>query len=462
MKKRLIVITLALSLLMSGCLSQAEPSSEAASDTNSVISQENPNGGRETPIKTQDEYDNPELEADVREIAEPYAEQSLDITKDSPQGRYYTDHKFDHALMVCDKAQEVGEAIVQAVENGTMGGSVEQGRVSFSADIDFDTLTGAALCHDIGMSGNGYAVTPVLDENGKAVKDDDGRAVYEKDDQGYFVMHPEDNDNFAEIRSNHSMNSGLYVLVDRDELKEIGYSDEDVDKMACECMAHSKSNSGVIDLNNTADWETCFDRMDSLVIAWNTDHPDDPISFNRQPFETDSNKLGSLASETLALRVGDVSRDSGPDAEAQSGEKVHVDRESLNDYGDSISEEVADAKITIGENGDIVDNEKDKQVHAGEQNIIDNHTYIGEDCSLIHEITVADGSSAPKCTQEAINDHLGELYSARDEHFEVIIIFGSFDDNDDDFFAKSWESFKATAEKEYTNITVIYDQEKSA
>ena len=74
MKKRLIVITLALSLLMSGCLSQAEPSSEAASDTNSVISQENPNGGRETPIKTQDEYDNPELEADVREIAEPYAE----------------------------------------------------------------------------------------------------------------------------------------------------------------------------------------------------------------------------------------------------------------------------------------------------------------------------------------------------------------------------------------------------
>ena len=64
-----------------------------------------------------------------------------------------------------------------------MGGSVEQGRVSFSADIDFDTLTGAALCHDIGMSGNGYAVTPVLDENGKAVKDDDGRAVYEKDDQ---------------------------------------------------------------------------------------------------------------------------------------------------------------------------------------------------------------------------------------------------------------------------------------
>ncbi len=244
--------------------------------------------------------------------------------------------------------------------------------------------------------------------------------------------------------------------MNRDEFKELDYSDEDIDKMALACMVHSKSNSGVHDLNSIADWSAGFDRMDSLVAAWNADHKDNQISFDRTPFENSTEKLGILASETLALRVGDVSRDSGPEAEAQSGEAVHVDRDSINDMGGTIEKEVQDADITIGDKNEDVPSVKSRQVHVGEQNITENHTYVGTDYSIIHEITVADGCSAPECTQEAVTDHLGELNSAKDAEFTVIIKFEKFDDENLDYFKNSWDDFCSENEKIYTNLKITY------
>ena len=93
-----------------------------------------------------------------------------------------------------------------------------------------------------------------------------------------------------------------------------------------------------------------------------------PISFDRTPFEKDPAKLSVLAAETLALRVGDVSRDSAPEAEAHSGEAVYVERDTINDRGGSITDEVEGMTMTIGPNRDPVDGEKDRQVHSGANN----------------------------------------------------------------------------------------------
>ena len=123
------------------------------------------------------------------------------------------------------------------------------------------------------------------------------------------------------------------------------------------------------------------------------------------------------------MRVGDVSRDSFAGAEAQSGESVHVDRSTIDNHAGSVEGELKNADITIGENREPIDNMKSRQVHAGEQNISDNHTFVGDNGNLTHEITIAEGSSAPKCTQEALRDHLGELASARDGEFDVNIEF---------------------------------------
>ena len=440
MKHRVIPFFLILALILTGCGAGNSVSTSSA-----------------TP-KAQSKEEQ-QIQA-VKDIAWPYYTKSLDVTADSPEGRDYTDHKSAHAQMVYEKSLEAGEAIRQAVENNNLGKNTKKGHVPFSADIDQTTLAGAALCHDIGMSGSGYAATPILDGDGNPVKDKNGHVEYEKDEQNNYIMHSEDNDYFSEIRSNHSLNSGLYVLVNREGLRDAGYSDEQIDKMAIECMAHSKSNSGVLNLNSAKDWYSGFDRMDSLVLVWNQDHPDETISFDRKPFEQDLGKLGSLAAESLALRVGDVSRDSGPEAEAQSGETVYVDRDTIDDHGDTIAKEIGKASITIGEKRDPVESEKSRQVHAGEQNIRENHTVVNDKGVVTHQITVIDGCSAPRCTQQAVDDHLGEFYSARDERFDVEILFDRFEAKDKDFFQDSWEDFRIQAAQDYPSITIHFPWDK--
>lgn len=400
----------------------------------------------------------------VRELAWPYYADAVGVAKNSPgYGRDFTDHKTAHAEMVAVKAVEAGRAIEEAARRGTLPTEATAGSVPFSPEIDYSTLEGAALFHDTGMSGNGYAPSEKKDIHEETVKDENGKAVLEERPDGLYLMYEEDNLDFAEIRANHSLNSGLYVLVNRDGLREAGYTDVQIDKMAAACMAHSKSNSGVRNLNSRTDWGECFKRLESAVAAWNEHHDYHQISFDRTPFETDDALLASLVSETLALRIGDVSRDSGPDAEVQTGETVHVERDTLNDRGGSIPMEVADAVIYIAETRESVQSEKSRQVHAGEQNIIENHTFLDEDGAVIHDITVQDGCSAPRCTQQAVDDHLGEFYSARDGSFTIRVKFIRFED-EDGFFMDSWETFRIQAAQEYPNLTIRYpwDEEGDA
>ena len=348
-----------------------------------------------------------------------------------------------------------GEAINEALDKGGLGKNAGEGRVVFGKTTG-KTLMVAGLCHDMGMCGEGYSLTEILGDDGKALRDENGNKMYEKTDAGLYKMHQIELDNFPEIRTSHSMNSALIVLMNRKAFNEAGLTDEEIDKISLECFAHSKSNSGVTDLNSVSSWTECFDRMDSLVAAYNADHADVPISFDRTPFEKDPVKLSVLAAETLALRVGDVSRDSAPEAEAHSGEAVYVERDTINDRGGSITDEVEGMTMTIGPNRDPVDGEKDRQVHSGEQNITDNHTIVNEDGILTHIITVNDGCSAPKCTQQAIDDHLGEFYSARDEEFIVKVEFTHFNDDEDGFFHDSYEEFRIQASQDYPSVTLLY------
>ena len=396
---------------------------------------------------------------EVRDIAASDYEESKEVAIESADlGRYFTDHKTKHAEMVADKAVEVAEAISEAVYAGDAGKETGGDHVPLSGDINWETLIGAALAHDTGMSGVGYCIVYEKDAEGNTLKDENGQKVYAKTSDGLCKMEAIDPEDFVTVRASHSLNSAYIMLTERESYKNAGFSDEDIDKMAAECMAHSKSNSGVTNLNSVKSWNDCFDRLDSLVAAHNKDHPDKPISFDRTPFEKDADKLSILASETLALRVGDVSRDSGPDAEAQSGEAVHVDTSTVNNKGGSIEAETEPAIITIGDAGNPITDTKNKQVHIGEQNISDNHT-VYEDGKIVHKITVVNGCTGPKCTQQAIEDHLGEFYSARDESFTVEILFTEFND-EDDFFKNSYNSFRDSMAASYSSITIVYPWDK--
>ena len=81
--------------------------------------------------------------------------------------------------------------------------------------------------------------------------------------------------------------------------------------------------------------------------------------------------------------------------------------------------------------------------------------------SRTHEITVVDGCSGPRCTQEAVNDHLGEFASAANEQFDVSIVFEKFEADDTEYFRSSWEDYRLEAAQNYPTVTLHYpwDQE---
>ena len=388
----------------------------------------------------------------VQEITQHYYDDARTLAQNSEIGRDFTDHTEAHVEQVAEKSLEAADALESAIEAGEFQTeSDDPDHIDFVGGIDKSALEGAALSHDTGMSGNGYALEYTYDENGKK--------QYTKDEEGNYVVKNENNENFNEVRENHSLNSAVNVLADREKYKELGYTDSQVDMMAAECMAHSKSSSGVADLNSKANWSDCFDRIDSTVSKYNEDHPDAPISFDRKQFEGNDEKMGQLATSTLALRVGDVSRDSGPEAVSQSGESVSVDRSSINDEGGTVKDEIKDANITRMEQNEVINSEKSRQVHTGEQNIVENHTVCKEDGSVSHEITVIDGNSAPKCTQEAISDHLGEFASAKGGQFNVDV---KFEKPCSEAGKASYEDFRAQIESndKYDNITITYPWDK--
>lgn len=354
--------------------------------------------------------DNPEIADKVREIVkDSFAEAkalSFSAREGKMNGRFFTDHKEKHVEMVAEKSLEAARAISSAV---ILASGCErtrsEGTIPFSSNIDNAVLEGAGLSHDTGMRGDGYTLIVSEDNTYSAVRTN--------------------NNNFDEIRKNHSLNSALNILINREKYIAAGYSNEQVDKMAAECMAHSKSSSGVTNLNSREQWSDCFNRIDVAVAAYNRDHVNGPITFNRGIFENDDEQLGALASETLALRIGDVSRDSYPGAEAQSGENVYVDI-SLLGRGNTWEAEIGNPNsVTIGEYHESVDSELSRRIHAGEQNISENHTVAGGDGEIFHRITIRDSSVAPLCTQEAINDHVGELATASEGQYVVEIDFES-------------------------------------
>ena len=79
---------------------------------------------------------------------------------------------------------------------------------------------------------------------------------------------------------------------------------------------------------------------------------------------------------------------------------MHVERETVNNEGKNLEDEISNAEVTCG--GEEVTDPKSKQVHIGEQNIVENYTYCAEDGSLHHQISVNDADSAPFSTIKAI------------------------------------------------------------
>ena len=342
--------------------------------------------------------------------SDDYSDGKKTAIKDKEYLGDFTNHTEEHVLMVTDKTLEIMNTFEKAIKNGFFqknntfsNNSNDSERINFGiGTINKATIVIASIYHDAGMKSGGY----ILGKEGKVVLDDNGKPKKATDGN--------------DVRKNHSLNSAIILLVDRDLWKN---TEVDVDTACLLCFAHSKSSSGVKDLSNKSDWRNAFDKLDTVIKAYNSEH-DKKIYFNREKYEKDENLFSNLITSTLAIRLGDVSRDSGRHARAQNGGEIVVYKSTVNSMAGDAPNEAQNARVYNYRTG-YVKGLFSRQVHVGEQNNVLNHTLIDESGKVYHEMTIEDGNYAPYCTFQNVIEHCGEIESAPDSDIYINILFNN-------------------------------------
>ena len=342
--------------------------------------------------------------------SDDYSASKKTAIKDKDYLNDFTNHTEEHFLMVADKTAEIMESFKKAIIKGTFqkNDSFEKNvqnsnRINFGIGIidEADVLL-ASIYHDSGMKSGGF----VLDKEGYVVVDDCGRPLKASDGN--------------DIRKNHALNSAIILLADRDFWAD---TNVDIDAACLLCFSHSKSTSGIRDLNSKSDWLKGFDKLDRAINAYNSEH-EQKIYFNRDRFEKNDNLLSALITSSLALRLGDVSRDSGKHAKSQSGGLIVVYKSTVDSLANDAPGEAQNARVYNYRTG-YVKGLFSRQVHIGEQNNVLNRTFTDEKDKVYHEMTIDDGNYAPYCTFQNVIEHCGELESAPDADIYVRILFNN-------------------------------------
>ena len=321
---------------------------------------------------------------EVKNISEKYYDNAREVAKNFVELRTYSDHGTHHAELVAIKSLETADAIERA----------ELGNVWYSS-IDRRELEIAAIMHDTGMDG------------------------------GQFKTYTDGN----ALRKDHSLNSAIHVLENRATIAALGVN---VDMVALDCMAHSKSCSGVRDLTSWEQWTDCFNRIDDAVELYNEKFPAAQIYFDKSTWTDGSTyqrgskiiynfnreTLARSAATVAALRLGDANREAAEFPYTQTGDIIEVDFDSYVTPAKDWHEEISKAKIFIvDENGTktslltqgVDENGFGRMYMAGEGNL-SMHCEFNSETQAVREVfKIFHGKSFPLSTQNCIEERLGEL-----------------------------------------------------
>lgn len=339
----------------------------------------------------------------VRNISTPYYEHAREVAKQFAELRTYSDHGTHHAALVRIKSLEAADVLDAA----------NFGNVWYSS-IDRVELQVAALMHDTGMDGGAFKTYT------------DGNA----------------------LRKDHSLNSAIHVLENREALAALGVN---VDRVALDCMGHSKSCSGVRDLTDPKQWTDCFNRIDAAVDLYNQKFPTAQIYFDKSTWTTgdkysngvykfNRETLAQSASTIAALRIGDANREAANFPYTQTGATIEVDFDSYVSPAKTWHEEIAKAKIfMIDDNGartslltQGVDVEGFGRMYmSGEGNLSMSCEFNPKTQNLREVFIISHGKSFPLCTQNCIDERLGELDTMKkfpvEAHIKIVGDYSTLD-----------------------------------
>lgn len=360
----------------------------------------------------------------AKDISNKYYFRAHEVAKQFAELRTYSDHGGAHAALVAIKSQQAADAL---------------DRANFAnpwySTIDRRELQVAAYMHDTGMDGGNFKTYT------------DGNA----------------------LRKDHSLNSAVHVLENRAAIAELGVN---VDMVALDCMAHSKSCSGVRDLTSWEQWTDCFNRIDEAVALYNKKFPAAQIYFDKsawtdgKTYQRGEKKiyvfnreaLARSASVIAALRLGDANREAAQFPYTQGGESIEVDFDSYVAPAKDWHAEISKAKIFIvDESGNrtsllsgIDAAGFGRMYMSGEGNLSMSCEYNLKTENLREVFKIFHGASFILSTQECIEERLGELDTMKKFPVEAHIkILGDYSKLERKKISRAYEKYCRDAQRKH-------------
>ena len=391
----------------------------------------NPEGAENK--KFREVFETEEIER-IKEMVSSHYENAGQIGKINEELQFYKEHhniETGHIYKTLEKTCETANDVEKLFASDDFGGL-------YSPCIDRKTLQMVALYHDTGMDGN------ILAENYERsleeyVKDEREKNL-EKSKKTDEELKKEYEDNF---RKNHSLQSAIHVLRDREKIQSMGV---DPDEVAIICFMHSKSYSG---MKNLADggkkWLESFKKIEDEVESYNSKHPDKTITFNEnclcnETGEMDEEKLARMRSSCVCIRLGDADGHDYTTNETQGGSKIEIDEKTVNVDPYDVRKSRIEAKeqcaaleerrrlktslaqfevrkMDIYEGGIELTDDNDEsgmgRIYAvGEKNFKKLQTEVqteGDKEVLVHSVELTDGNMAPYSTQYCLEERVKEM-----------------------------------------------------
>ena len=289
--------------------------------------------------------------------------------------RTFTSHGLDHVQQVVDKTNQAADAIDKIA--GNHGFTHEK--------IDRNLMLVSSWFHDTGMDG-GKDAAQWAEDNGIGIRDA------------------------------HAMNSAVHILEHSKEIEAMGVNPS---QAAFVAFAHTKSKSGIDDLQSVADWTEGLDKMEKAAKQAGVNFDRNAI-FGGEPTEKN---IGQMAAQVAALRLGDANREANIPLRSQSGGEYNIESRPDPDKCGDLKEEERESKISIKLGDDVHKLEKDdpymegvdgfmfsKHVVLGERNMTKIDTeYNEKHNSLQLNVDLGNGNDSPWSTCEALLERCGEL-----------------------------------------------------
>jgi len=351
----------------------------------------------------------------------------------------------------------------------------------YSPNIDRRTIEVMSIYHDTGMDGNVKAEDYEA-ERAAFVSDEVTREKYvvnflaEKEKEAAeagksfdrLTEEKKANEKFERegfenhFRPNHSLESAIHALRDRDSISKLGVN---ADEVALGCLVHSKSNSGLRNIASEDEWRVAVGRLQDRVDEFNQSHPDEQIRFDSSfLFNNDSSfnqeKLAEMRSEAIVLRIGDANGHDTNSRTSQNGKAIEFSLEEKavmdelpsdfenGDYEAYFLEvQAADVKVDGTELNNANDPKGISRMFAvGEGNFQSLSCEIDDNRTIKQNFELCDGNAFPLSTQHCIKERLDEYKTAQPMNYTPVVKLGK---NCSYEVYKSYLAFADIIERDY-------------